>query len=152
FACGRLTHEKGFDLLLCAFAKVAPAHHGVDLIIAGDGEEQMALRQLGSQLGLNGRVKFHGRATPEETVRLLNGAQLVVVPSRSETFGIVALEALAAGRPLLATRVGGIPETLSTLWGPQAILVEPEASQIAVGLRELLDVPSTAGDAPGHSS
>ncbi|HJZ95056.1 MAG TPA: glycosyltransferase family 4 protein, partial [Candidatus Solibacter sp.] len=59
FACGRLTHEKGFDLLLCAFAKVAPAHHGVDLIIAGDGEEQMALRQLGSQLGLNGRVKFH---------------------------------------------------------------------------------------------
>ena len=147
FAYGRLIHKKGFDLLLHAFGEVAPSHQGVDLIIAGDGEDQAALRQLGSQLGLNGRVKFYGRATPEEVVRLLNGAQLVVVPSRAEPFGIAALEALAAGRPLLATRVGGIPEILSTYQVPQAVLVEPDASQVARGLRQLLDLSCSAGDA-----
>jgi glycosyltransferase involved in cell wall biosynthesis len=110
FAYGRHTHKKGFDLLLQAFAGVARRVPEVDLIVAGSGEETEALRKLCTVLGLEERVVFHGRATPEEIVRLLNGCRLAVIPSREEPFGIAAVEALFSGRPLVATRVGGLPE------------------------------------------
>src|SRR5262249_6683038 len=111
-AFGRLIYKKGFDLLLTAFAQIAPRYQEVDLILAGEGEERDALRAQAQQSGLEGRVHFFGRATPEEVVRLLNGCLFVAVPSRIEPFGIVALEALAAGKRVLATRVGGLGELL----------------------------------------
>lgn len=80
--------------------------------MAGDGELQQALRAQAAQLGVHDRVYFLGRATPEQVVQLLNGAQFVVLPSRSEPFGIAAVEAMAAGKAVLATRVGGFPEVL----------------------------------------
>src|SRR5215470_4235951 len=97
-AFGRLTHQKGFDMLLEAFAQAESESRGVDLIIAGEGEQHNALTQRAKQLGLTSRVHFLGRATPEKVVRLLNGSSFVVVPSRSESFGIAALESLAAGK------------------------------------------------------
>lgn len=135
-AYGRLTYQKGFDLLLQAFTQIASSEPGVDLIIAGEGEERTSLETLCGQLGLNGRVTFHGRATPQEVVVLLNGCEFVVVPSRAgEAFGIVALEAMAAGKPVLATRAGGLPEFVD---GSINRLVEPTVEGLAEGLGEWL--------------
>jgi glycosyltransferase involved in cell wall biosynthesis len=156
FAFGRLTHKKGFDMLLEAFARAETAVQETDLIIAGEGEEWNALGLQVQRLGLTGRVHFRGRATPEEVVRLLNGALFVVVPSRSEPFGIVALEALAAGKPLLATSTGGLAEFLTeftgdkansdqskNLWfgsAPVVTIVEPKVDELATGLRQMFEL------------
>jgi glycosyltransferase involved in cell wall biosynthesis len=158
---GRLTHKKGFDLLLKAFAQTESAED-IDLIIAGKGEEENALIQQAQQLGLERRVHFRGQASPEEVVRLLNGCLFVVVPSRREPFGIVALEALAAGKPLLATKTGGLAEFLaefeeaevSSIWdeqrlmkqessvGPRPIVLLADATEedLAKGLRQIIEL------------
>lgn len=149
FAMGRLTHQKGFDLLLEAFARVNPLASNVDLILAGEGEERTALESQAQQLGLGERVYFYGRASQEEIVRLLNGCLFLAVPSRLEPFGIVAMEGLAAGKPVLATRVGGMGEFLAPLasslpslpaeaeqdGGVDITLVEPTVDELAEGLR-----------------
>lgn len=134
-AYGRLTFRKGFDILLDAFGRLAPDFPNVDLILAGTGEEHENLRGQAQRLRLNGRVHFFGRATPEEVVRLLNGCLFVVVPSRWEPFGIVALEAMAAGKPVLATRVGGLSEFLASSTNK---LLEPTVVELAKGIAEWL--------------
>jgi len=152
-AIGRLVHSKGFDMLLDAFARI---NSNVKLIIAGEGEEREVLENQARQLGLERRIHFFGAATPEQIVSLLNGSLLVVIPSRFESFGIVALEALAAGKPILASRVGGLPELLMSVRhqvedrlsstsdaGDKPLdqfmtLVEPTASALASGLTRLL--------------
>jgi glycosyltransferase involved in cell wall biosynthesis len=130
-----LTHKKGFDLLIRAFAVVVQKHPELDLILAGEGEQRQPLEQLVSELGLIGRVIFFGRAAPEQVVELLLGCRFVVIPSRAETFGIVALEGMAAGRALVATRVGGLPEILADR---DNRLVEPTVEGLAEGMEELL--------------
>ncbi len=87
---GRLVHKKGFDLLIQAFAE-CDFENKPDLIIAGSGEERDLLQAQVERLGLNERVHFFGEASSDEVVQLLNGSLSVVVPSRSEPFGIVAL-------------------------------------------------------------
>jgi glycosyltransferase involved in cell wall biosynthesis len=156
-ALGRLTHKKGFDMLLTALAQTWPSCPSVDLILAGAGEEQAALKAQARQLGLAKRVHFHGCASPAEVVRLLNGCQFLVVPSRAEPFGIVALEGLAAGKPVLATDVGGMGQFLGELrcvdglFGthaahPAVSLVAPTEEGLAEGLRKRLHAAS-AGEA-----
>lgn len=117
FALGRLTRIKGFDLLLEAWAACQTKLGGLDLILAGDGEENESLKQQARELHLGERVHFFGRATPEEVTALMRGSNFVVVPSRDESFGIVAIEALAAQTPLLATDVGGLREIVDMLPG-----------------------------------
>lgn len=134
-AYGRLTYKKGFDLLVRAFAEIAQKHPELDLILAGEGESKRDLQTLVHQLGLTGRVVFFGRAKAEQVVELLLGCKFLVVPSRVEPFGIVALEGLAAGKPVLATRVGGLPELLA---GTPNRLVEPAAERLIAGMDGLL--------------
>ena len=139
-AIGRLTHAKGFDLLLEAFSR-AIARSGrrgdeTDLIIAGDGELRDLLELKARELGLNGKVHFFGEAKADEIVRLLNGSLFVVVPSRQEAFGLVALEAMAAGKAVLATRVGGLQELVGASHNK---LVEPSVAGITSGLAQWLD-------------
>ncbi|MDX6498802.1 MAG: glycogen synthase [Blastocatellia bacterium] len=135
---GRLTHKKGFDLLLRAFAEAGATNSSVDLIIAGAGEDRDQLKSLAGELGLDQKVHFFGEASPDEIVQLLNGCLFVAVPSRHEPFGIVALEALAASKRLLASRTGGLGEFLSEICDPNITLVEPTAYGLADGLRKLL--------------
>jgi glycosyltransferase involved in cell wall biosynthesis len=135
-AIGRLTHAKGFDLLLEAFSQLNGRGSETDLIIAGDGELRDSLELRARELGLNGKVHFFGEAKPEEIVRLLNGSLFVVVPSRQEAFGLAALEAMAAGKPVLATRVGGLQEFLDESHNK---LVEPSIAGITSGLVQWLD-------------
>ncbi len=99
---GRLELEgKGLDLLLPAWARASRQVDG-DLVVAGSGPDEVRVRRLVEHLGLGRRVRFAGWVSGAEKARLLAGSRLVVVPSRAETFGIVAVEALAAGTPVVA--------------------------------------------------
>ncbi len=147
-AYGRLTYKKGFDLLLQAFGRVASEQPNLDLIIAGAGEQQDELETLASNLQIHDRITFFGRASSREIVALLNGCEFVIVPSRQETFGIVALEAIAAGKPVLATRVGGLAEFAQE--SPLVHLVEPTLEALTRGIASMLQntpsVQSAASD------
>ena len=105
---GRHVPQKGFDVLLQAFAQAEQTSH--DLLLAGDGPERTALEQLTAELGLGDRVHFVGRADRPLAVSLFQGCSFFVLPSRLEPQGIVNLEAMAAGKAVLASRVGGVPE------------------------------------------
>ncbi len=109
-AVGQLVEHKGFDLLIDAFADLAGDLPGVDLVIAGDGAGGPSLRELARQRRVESRVHFLGRTSEEQVASLMAGSLFVAVPSRREPFGIVALEAMAAGRRVLATPVGGLAE------------------------------------------
>jgi GalNAc-alpha-(1->4)-GalNAc-alpha-(1->3)-diNAcBac-PP-undecaprenol alpha-1,4-N-acetyl-D-galactosaminyltransferase len=97
---GRLEPEKGFDLLLQAFARIAPSHPSWALRIVGDGRERAALTELARTLNLADRVEFTGRV--ENVFPLLAAADLFVLSSRFEGFPNVLGEAMAAGLPVIA--------------------------------------------------
>jgi glycosyltransferase involved in cell wall biosynthesis len=135
FAFGRLTGTKGFDLLVRAFAEIAVRYPELDLILAGDGEQKDLLVRMTNDLGLNGRMIYFGRAAPEHVVQLLNGCDFLIIPSRVETFGLAAVEGMAAGKPIVATRVGGLPEILD---GTLNLLIEPTVEGLITGIDKLL--------------
>jgi glycosyltransferase involved in cell wall biosynthesis len=138
---GSFSHNKGFDILVRAFAQVRDRCPGVDLIMAGDGHERQACQQLAVQLELNGAVTFLGRVDHSQVPSLLNGCEMLVLSSRNEAFGIVVLEAMAAGKPVVATRVGGVPEAVTHM--ENGLLVEPESpSALAEGICTLLGDPA----------
>ena len=135
---GRLVPQKGFDLLLRAFAQaVAAGERDTDLLLAGDGVERANLETLAAELGLGDRVRFLGRVDRPEAVRLFTGCRFFVLPSREEPFGIVNLEAMAAGKPVIATAVGGVPEIVTD--GANGLLVPGEnVEALATGMLHLL--------------
>lgn len=110
-ALGRLTAEKGFDTALQAFARVAAHPASPRLVVSGDGPERPRLEALAASLGLSGRIQFTGWTAPDEVPRRFNEATIVLMPSRwREPFGLVALEAAQMGRPVIASRTGGLPD------------------------------------------
>jgi glycosyltransferase involved in cell wall biosynthesis len=111
-AVGQLMHHKGFDLLIRAFAKVTKKYPQVQLWIAGDGPQHLALEEIIRQQVLAERVKLLGKVDESQVASLMAGCLFVAMPSRREPFGIVALEGMAAGKPVLAAPVGGLPEFL----------------------------------------
>jgi glycogen(starch) synthase len=120
---GRLAVQKGVDTLLRAFEVVLHRCADQRLVIVGDGELELYLKNIARYLGFPDRVTFAGWQTGEELARLYQRARIVVVPSNYEPFGIVALEAMACGRPVVASRVGGLEETIED--GVQGYLVPP---------------------------
>jgi len=134
FAFGRLEYHKGFDLIIEAFSKIK--HDNMQLIIAGSGSSELDLKALANNLNLTDQVKFIGRISKPEIDRYTQNTLCNVIPSRREPFGIVVLEAIASGRPVLATNVGGIPEIFKKEFG---ILVEPNVEDLAKGLKEILN-------------
>ncbi len=119
---GRLVAQKGVDLLLRAFGALLQRCPGSRLIVVGDGELELYLDRLARFLGFPDRVSFVGWRTGAALVELYQGAQVVVVPSFYEPFGIVALEAMACGRPVIASRVGGLQEIVTD--GVEGYLVD----------------------------
>lgn len=109
---GRVVPQKGFDVALAAFAQLVPRFPGIRLTIAGDGKEKPALEAMAHQLGVANSVEFPGWVQPEDVPALINACTLVVMPSRIEPFGIVALQAAQMARPIVVTRVGGLPEVV----------------------------------------
>lgn len=137
FAVGRHVENKGFSVLLQAFASVATEYPEVELIVGGDGPHHGTLRELTASLGIADRVRFPGFLDRPAVADHFRQCALFVLPSYHEPFGIVVLEAMAAGKAVIATRAGGVPEFVED--GVQGILVPPrDPEAVAVALRRLL--------------
>jgi glycosyltransferase involved in cell wall biosynthesis len=135
-ALGRVVEKKGFDLLLRAFAQI-PDARGVVLVIGGDGAARPGLESLAALLGLDGRVRFAGRLPRDEVAAAMAHAEVLVVPSRIEPFGIVVLEGWRAGTAVVATARGGPPEFVTD--GIDGRVVDPfDTAALAGALYELL--------------
>jgi glycosyltransferase involved in cell wall biosynthesis len=107
---GRLAQQKGVDVLLEALART-PGRGGVDLVVAGEGDERGALEALAAKSGLTSRVFFAGRTTGADKTYLFQNARFTVMPSRrAEAFPLVVLESYAAGKPLIGTRIPGLQD------------------------------------------
>lgn len=109
-ALGALRPQKGFDLLLQALQRWNPDPSEVEIVIGGDGPLRAKLESQARRLGVADRVRFVGAVAPDDVPRWMAASHAFVLPSRHETFGVVAAEALASGRPVVATRCGG-PES-----------------------------------------
>ena len=131
FAWGRLEKIKGFDILIRAFAESRGASV-MKLLIAGDGTQKEALQQLIAELGMQKRVELIGRLSQDEVVLYAKNSAINVISSLKESFGIVALEAIAAGRPIISTDGGGLPEIMDDRFG---VTVSADAGR----LREAID-------------
>jgi GalNAc-alpha-(1->4)-GalNAc-alpha-(1->3)-diNAcBac-PP-undecaprenol alpha-1,4-N-acetyl-D-galactosaminyltransferase len=97
---GRLVPQKGFDVLVHAFASVASRHPSLHLVVAGDGPERARLREMASSLGVGGRVHLPGKSS---VGGLMRRCRAFVLASRFEGFPNVLLEAMACGAPVVAT-------------------------------------------------
>ena len=120
-AVGRLHMQKGFDVLIDAAVLLHDAVADAVVVIAGDGPQRTQLEQQITSTGANVRLLGHR----SDIADLIRAADVVVMPSRWEGWPLAAAEALAAGRPFVATSVGGLPE----LVGDAAVLVPPHSAR-----------------------
>lgn len=124
FSVGRMVHEKGFQVLIAAAPKVLAEHPSARFVIAGTGPALDWLRQLAWDIGIGDKVLFPGFISNEDRNRLFGLAACAAFPSLYEPFGIVALEAMAAGCPVVVSRVGGLSEVVED--GTTGLLVNPD--------------------------
>nr|MBA2601067.1 glycosyltransferase [Actinomycetota bacterium] len=137
---GALDRSKGVDVLLEAWSRVTAQIAGARLFIGGDGPMREDLRARCERLGLNGTAEFVGYLSSSEVRTLLDRCSCLVVPSRSEGLGRVALEAMARARPVVASKVGGLPELVDE--GRNGRLVAPEdPEQLASAIVQLFQDP-----------
>lgn len=136
---GELRQLKGVDLFLDALASLNKSGEAVTAHIVGSGPEEQAFKQQAARIGLEGQVSFH---PPMPIRKAMAMARFSVMPSRAESFPYVVLETLAAAKPLIATRVGGIHE----MFGPRAdMLVPPDnAEALSRAMADTLAHPARA--------
>lgn len=140
---GRLARVKGVDLLLRAWKQIRSSCPGTRLWIVGEGTESEGLRALARDLGIFDVVRFLGRKSQDELVRLYRGADAVALPSRREGMPFVVLEALAAGGITITTRIPGVSELIDH--GVTGYLVEPESPEaLAAAILSALQLPAEA--------
>jgi glycogen(starch) synthase len=138
FGVGRIVHKKGFDLLLEAFSEVAGDSSDVGLVIGGDGDARVGLVNRAGELGLADRVLFPGILSRPQVNWAMREAAAFVLPSRLEPFGIVVLEALAGGCPVVVSSRGGAPEIVRD--GREGLVVDPyDTTTMARAMRRVLD-------------
>jgi glycosyltransferase involved in cell wall biosynthesis len=144
---GRLHPEKGYDHLFRALPKLRTrTHRPFILLVAGSGPFEEEFRRQVAALGCQREVSFLGFRQDAPT--LMAAADVVVLPSVAEAFGIALAEALYIGTPVVATRVGGIPEIVDD--GVDGVLVPPASSDaLAYAIADLLDDPDRRGRMTG---
>lgn len=131
---GRLDAMKGHDILLRALAQI----EGIQAVILGEGEQRATLEHLAMELGVRDRVEFPGWVDQPRTY--LSGFDVVAMPSRSEGFPLAMVEAMLAARPVIATRVGSMPEAV--IDNQTGLLIEKnDVSGLARALCDLRDHP-----------
>ncbi len=141
-AVGRLVSKKGFDLLVQAFARLD--RPDLRLTIAGGGEEEAALTALAKREGVADRITFLGSTPHAECLELIRNARIFAIPCRTSPSGdrdgipVVLMEAMAAGRPVIAGRLESIAELVED--GTSGLLVPPDdVDALAAALARLVD-------------
>lgn len=139
FHIGRLVPEKGASVLLEAFARLPRGR----LVIAGGGPWEKHLRERAEKLGVGDRVRFAGFVDDATRAALFHHADVTVVPSTYEPFGIVALEAMAMGSPVVVSDVGGLAEIIQH--GVTGLKVKPGSpTELAAQIQQVLGNPCLA--------
>ena len=137
---GRLVPVKSVDTLIRAWGQICTNHEESNsycLVIVGDGPERTALEKLTSEVGVRDKVRFIGEVSQEDLAHWLSACSVFCLPSKSEGTPNTIVEALASGRPVVASSVGGIPELINSEY--VGILVEPgNVNQLARGLQAAL--------------
>jgi glycogen synthase len=133
---GRLTCQKGPDILLQAMRHVLKHHHDAKVLFVGDGDLRWHLDRMSWQCGINYACRFVGAKSGDELKDIYRASDIVVVPSRNEPFGIVILEAWGAGKPVVVTYSGGPSEFV---WhNVTGLKVHANEGELAWGICELL--------------
>lgn len=137
---GRLEHVKGVDLLLEAVSVLRERTASEFRVrLAGKGSLREELGQQAISLGVQDRVSFLGRLSRKEMLKEMQGANCFVLPTRYEAFGVVLIEAMATGLPVIATRSGG-PDTIVDT--ENGLLIEPEnTEELALAMQHLMENP-----------
>jgi glycogen(starch) synthase len=134
---GRLVPEKGVNVLIGAVPKILSAHPNAKFIVVGEGYSKEGLSNLTKSLKVDRKVYFTGYISDDEIKGLLGLADLQVVPSIYEPFGIVCLEGMASGLPVVASDTGGLSEIVED--GVTGLKVPPDNSEaIAYAVNRLL--------------
>ena len=132
---GTLHERKGFKYLISAYSKIHKDYPNSRLIIAGEGPERNSLENLIKNLSLSDKVFLIGQSN--DVPALMQCSNLMVLPSLKEAFGLVLLEAMQAGLPIIASKVGGIPEIISS--PEKGLLIEPaNKNELVKSLHKLL--------------
>jgi glycosyltransferase involved in cell wall biosynthesis len=137
---GRLGQEKNWPVLLQAVKKVLRKHPDLRMVLIGDGLEKNNLQQLTAELGIAERVTFTGELPFSEVPAYLKAADIFSFASITETQGLVTMEAMAAGLPVVAVNGSGTSDIVED--GKQGFLVPNSASALAKALDEVLSSPS----------
>jgi glycosyltransferase involved in cell wall biosynthesis len=137
---GRLSPSKGQDVLLAALQLALTAATSTKVEFLGSGPNSDQLRRVAQERGLSQRCAFRGLVSNEEVLKRMSRAQITVVPSRNEAFGLVNVESMSVGTPVIASRVDGIPEIVRD--GLDGYLVAPDdpralAEKLTLVLRDL---------------
>jgi glycosyltransferase involved in cell wall biosynthesis len=142
FSMGILRKVKGFDVLLEAFERVKTRHPDISLLIGGEGKERGRLEKLVSDLNLKERVHFLGAVSGKQKISLLKGCEFYVCAAiAEEPFSNSTLEAFAAGKAVVASHVGGVPDLVEE--GRTGRLVPPaNPAVLAEKMIELLHHPA----------
>lgn len=132
----RLVPGKGVDIFLRSLAHLRLLVPGIRGVVLGDGPQRLRLESLAHHLGLGASVRFYGHCS--DVPQRLKQMAVFVLPTRSEGLGVSIMEAMAAGTPVVASRVGGVPELV--IQGQTGILVSPDDPQAIVeGVLKILD-------------
>jgi len=134
---GNLQEVKGINVLIEAFAKISPDFPDFRLILIGDGPEKENLKSQISNLKIEDKMEFRGQLSLEETRNIMKKCYCLVLPSRSEGLGRVLIEAMALGKSVIGSNVGGIPDLVQD--GQNGFLFEVgNIEQLAEKLKTLL--------------
>lgn len=137
----RLESIKGMDLVVPAFAQVKACHPEMQLLIVGDGSLRKQMEKQAHKAGLEEAVEFAGRQPQEKLSSYYDRIDILLMPSRSEGFGLTAIEGMARGCVVVAARTGGLPEVVRD--GEVGLLHEPEqVEDLAAQINKLIEQPA----------
>lgn len=139
-SAGRLAEEKNWTTLLRAFALAQQSQPNIRLVLLGDGPQAEALKQLTGELGITERVTFTGKVPFEEIPNYLKAADMFAFASVTETQGLVTLEAMAAGLPVIAVDGAGTKDILEN--GKQGFMTQNDPQDLANGIVKVIESSS----------
>lgn len=136
----RLESIKGMDLVVPAFAQVKACHPEMQLLIVGDGSLRKQMEEQAHKAGLEDAVEFAGRQPQEKLSSYYDRIDILLMPSRSEGFGLTAIEGMARGCVVVAARTGGLPEVVRD--GEVGLLHKPgQVENLIAQINKLIEQP-----------